>query len=590
MINKRISCFIFGILFGNAGMVSAQNNHQSNLVWLKNEQDAEKNSIILHNEKGMIPIVEVEKLDAASINMGAAFSKEFNSLLNKYVKVDTLKRYPSSDANGYDHLNDDLKLYRTAIFQFSDASVYDQQLLGFLQEMEKTKTVVIAVCGKEDHTSFFKSLNAPVLWCKKGTPEGAAVLAQLIFGGVSLKKNAIRLKYTVPEDAGVNRANLDSISVVMKEAIAAGAAPGGVVMVLKDGKVIYDQAFGKHTYTGNREMLTTDIFDMASLTKTSATTLEVMRLVEEGKLGLDSTISKYIARTRSMADKKDIMVKEVMLHQAGFTPFITFYTQLKPGDMSTVRSDKYPTEVADNYYIRANYYQEVMWPQMLADKALTRGKFVYSDLSMYYMKEIVEKVSATALNEYTAQNFYSPLGMQTAGFLPRNRFPKDRIVPTTENDSWFRDMLVQGFVDDPGAAMAGGVSGHAGFFASANDMAILYQMLLNKGSYGGQQYYKPSTVTEFTSGQSKVSRRGYGFDRKDPDKSKGYPSYLASSQVFGHTGYTGTAVWVDPSCNLVYIFLSNRVYPDAKRNALLTLNIRGRIQDIIYRAIQKGTH
>jgi len=587
MINKRIASFILFAIFGGNVTLMAQDSHQGNLLWLQNERDAEKNTVIAN--KGSIPIIGLEDLAAVSVNMGAANSAVFNSLLNKYVKVDTLQGYPPTDRKGYLHLNDDLKLCRTAIFQFSDASVYDQQLYGFLQEMEKTKTVIVTVAGKTDHTVFFKGLKASVLWCKKASPEGAAVLAQLIFGGISLDKTPIRLKYTVPEDAGINRANLDSIALVMKEAIAATAAPGGVVMVLKDGKVIYNKAFGKHTYTGNRETMTTDIFDMASLTKTSATTLEVMRLVEEGKLGLDSTISKYIARTRDMTDKKDIMVKEVMLHQAGFTPFIPFYTQLKPGDMSTVKSDKYPTEVADNYYIRANYYQDVMWPQMLADKALTRGKFIYSDLSMYYMKEIVEKVSASPLNVYTDQHFYKPLGMQTAGFLPRDHFPKDRIVPTTENDSWFRDMLVQGFVDDPGAAMAGGVSGHAGFFASANDMAILYQMLLNKGVYGGQQYYKSETVTEFTSGQSKVSRRGYGFDRKDPDQSKGYPSYLASSKVFGHTGYTGTCVWVDPSCNLVYIFLSNRVYPDAKRNALLTLNIRGRIQDIIYRAIQKGT-
>jgi CubicO group peptidase (beta-lactamase class C family) len=588
-MNKKIACFILYTLLGGAGTLMAQDNHQGNLLWLQKERDAEKNSVILNNRQSLVPIVKLEGLSAASINLGASNSAAFNTLLNKYVKVDTLQGYPASDVNGYLRLNDDLKLFSTTIFQFSDKSVYDKNLYNFLQEMEKTKTVIITLAGKADHTSFFKGLKAPLLWCKKATPEAASVLAQLIFGGISLDNKPIRLKYTVAEDAGVNRADLDSIALVMKEAIAASAAPGAVVMVLKDGKVIYNQAFGKHTYTGNRAMLSTDIFDMASLTKTSATTLEVMRLVEEGKLGLDSTISKYIARTRSMVDKKDIMVKEVMLHQAGFTPFIPFYTQLKPGDMSTQESDKYPTEVADHYYIRANYYQEVMWPQMLADKALTRGKFIYSDLSMYYMKEIVEKVAATPLHVYTDQNFYQPLGMQTAGFLPRKRFPKDRIVPTTENDSWFRDMLVQGFVDDPGAAMAGGVSGHAGFFASANDMAILYQMLLNKGVYGGQQYFKTETVTEFTSGQSKVSRRGYGFDRKEPDQAKGYPSYLASPQVFGHTGYTGTCVWVDPSCNLVYIFLSNRVYPDAKRNALLTLNIRSRIQDIIYRAIQKGS-
>jgi len=588
MINNRIVSFVFFVLFGTTTAVSAQDNHKSNLLWLQQEQDAEKNTVILHNENSVIPFIQLDTLAAASVNLGARYSSTFNHLVNKYTRVDTLGGYSLQDRPGYAHLSDDLKLSKTLLLQFSAASTYDQHLLSFLTEMEKTKKLVIVISGKEDHLEFFKGLRAPIIWCKKETPQSASVTAQIIFGGIVQGKSALRLKYTVPEETGINKTDLDSIGLVMKEAMNAKAAPGGVVMVVKDGKVIYEQAFGKHTYTGNREMRTTDIFDMASLTKTSATTLEVMRLVEQGKVSLDSTISKYIARTQSISDKKDILVKEVMLHQAGFTPFIAFYKQLKPADLSTVQSDKYPIEVADNYFLRANYYQDVMWPQMLEEKALTRGKFIYSDLSMYYMKEIVEKVTAVPLNIYVDKNFYTPLGMQTAGFLPRKRFIKDNIVPTTENDTWFRDMLVQGFVDDPGAAMAGGVSGHAGFFAAANDMAILYQMLLNQGTYGGQQYFKAETVSQFTSGQSKVSRRGYGFDRKDPDKTKAYPSILASSKVFGHTGYTGTAVWVDPACSLVYIFLSNRVYPDVKSNELGNLSIRGRIQDIIYRAVNKA--
>lgn len=587
-MERKIAVLVL-LLLSAAGWQADAQDHRSNVAWLKKAQDAEKNTVVLNNDRGQVPVIKLEGLAAASVNLGSAYSAQFNALLNKYTKVDTLSGYPSADINGFNHLNDDLKLYRTVIFQFSASTVYSQELLDFLKEIEKTRTAVITISGKQDHTAFFRSLKAPVIWCKADGPESAGILAQFVFGGLTASgKQAIRLKYTVPEEAGINRDNLDSIAIVMKEAIAAKAAPGGVVMILKDGKMIYNQAFGKHTYTGNREMETGDIFDMASLTKVSATTLEVMRLYEQKKLGLDSPVSNYIARVRNMPEKRDIKVKEVMLHQAGFSPFIPFYKNLKPGDMSTVQSDKYPTEVADNYFLRANYYSEVMWPEMLQDKALTRGKFVYSDLSMYYMKEIVEKVAEMKMNDYVDQNFYFPLGMQTAGFLPRKRFPKDKIVPTTENDGWFRDMLVQGFVDDPGAAMAGGVSGHAGFFAAANDLAILYQMLLNKGSYGGQFYYQPATVELFTSGQSKVSRRGLGFDRKDPDLSKGYPSYLASSQVFGHTGYTGTAVWVDPAQQLVYIFLSNRVYPDDKNKMLLSLNIRSRVQDIIYRAIRKG--
>lgn len=316
--------------------------------------------------------------------------------------------------------------------------------------------------------------------------------------------------------------------------------------------------------------------------------MAAMRLCETGKIDLEAPVSDYISEIKNMDDKKNIRIRELLLHQAGFVPFLPFYEKLQPGDCSKDSSEQYPVKVADGYYLRANYFKEVMWPQMLRSKIESRGKCVYSDLSMYFMKEVIEQVSAERLDEYVRKSFYIPLGMRTAGFLPRQRFARDRIVPTTENDTWFRKMLLQGYVHDPGAAMAGGVSGHAGLFAGSNDLAILFQMILNKGSYGGVRYFKPETVDRFTSRQSTVSRRGLGFDRWDPDISKGYPSKLASSEVFGHTGYTGTCVWIDPKYDLIYIFLSNRVYPE-NGDALLRLNIRSRIQDIIYAAIQQGT-
>jgi len=195
----------------------------------------------------------------------------------------------------------------------------------------------------------------------------------------------------------------------------------------------------------------------------------------------------------------------------------------------------------------------------------------------------VETISQTPLAFTVQKNFYQPLGMTTTGFNPRYRFSKSQIVPT-ENDTQFRKTLLLGYVHDQGAAMAGGVAGHAGLFSNATDLATLYQMLLNRGTYGGKRYFKPSTVDLFTAKQSNISRRGLGFDRWDPDQSKGYPSKSASSQSFGHTGYTGTCVWVDPKHNLVYILLSNRVHPQVS-DKLSKLNIRPRIQDIIYQAI-----
>ena len=221
---------------------------------------------------------------------------------------------------------------------------------------------------------------------------------------------------------------------------------------------------------------------------------------------------------------------------------------------------------------------------MMRSPLPTRGKYVYSDISMYMMKQIIEHETEKPLDTYVLDEFYKPLGMRTAGFNPSRRFSKDDIVPT-ERDTYFRKTLLHGYVHDSGAAMADGVSGHAGLFASANDLAILNQMLLNGGTYGGIQYFKPETIDLFTSRQSNVSRRGLGFDRAEAGG--GYPSRMASSATYGHTGYTGTCVWVDPKQELIYIFLSNRVYPSASPK-LNSMRIRPRIQDAIYTAIAEG--
>jgi CubicO group peptidase (beta-lactamase class C family) len=358
-----------------------------------------------------------------------------------------------------------------------------------------------------------------------------------------------------------------------------------VVLVAKDGKVIFNKAYGYHTYDNTAPDKLNDIFDLASVTKVSATTIETMRVYEEGRLNLDSTIGTYIPMARN-TNKNDLTIRDLLLHQSGLIPDIQTYEKLKPTDISSDSSAAYPHKIVDHYFLRKDYFKDVMWADMLNSPVKTRGQYVYSDLSMCFMKEILERITSTPLNIYVQQNFYSPLGMQTAGFLPLNRFPKDRIIPT-EDDEVFRHTLLDGYVHDPTAALLSGVSGNAGLFASANDLAILYQMILNKGSYGGVQYFKPQTVELFTSKQSAVSRRGLGFDRWDPISDRHYPSRLASPETFGHTGYTGTCVWVDPKYNLVYIFLSNRVNPRVS-DKLSSLEIRPRIQDAIYHAIQKG--
>lgn len=583
MTTKTKIYFLFISLFFSLPAIAQ--THQINLAKLAEEKKIIQQLVVFNNEKAQLPIVKLTSLNIASVDLDFQFSNVFDSIANKFTKVETLKKsYTSTKVTSLNALNDDLKLYNYVILKTSKP--LNNDLVNFIKEIEKTKQVVVALTGAFDQSAF-KAFQSPVIISPSTNSISAACLAQFIFGAIVRNGDPIRLKYTVPEEVGININDLDSIGLIVKQAIAAKGAPGAVVMVVKDGKVIFNNAYGKHTYAGNREMRIQDIFDMASVTKVAATTAATMDLYEKGNLNIDYPIGTYIAKTREMPEKKTITLKEVLLHQAGFYPYIKFYEKLKPNDTDTIFSERYPTQLADKYYLRANYYDEVMWPEMLNDKVLTRGKYIYSDLSMYYMKEIVEKASETPLNIYVNKKYYQPLGMQNAGFLPRKRFNKDQIVPTTENDGWLRNMLVQGFVNDPGAAMLGGVSGHAGLFANANDMAIFCQMLLNKGKYGGETYLKPATIEMFTSKQSTISRRGLGFDTKDPDPSKTYPSTLASDEVYGHTGYTGTAIWIDPKYKLVYVFLSNRVYPDDVNKSLNTLNIRSRIQDVIYRAIKK---
>lgn len=591
-------CFLISLAVSACAQTA---EHLQNSALVREERKIEKSSVLLNNEKGIIPLKNLETKNIASVNIGSAFSAEFDSISTKYTVIQ------SFDSSNYkynpitfDELNDDLKFFNTVIVQITDQSLNDSRALPFLLDLQENKQLVVSISGDARSIKLLDALSAPIIWTEKSSALSSNLSAQLIFGGIGaiakLEKDIsskykagtgfetvpIRLKYTVPEELGINSASLKRIDEIAAEAIQAKAAPGAVVMVVLDGKVIYNKAFGTRTYTDRTPTRINDIFDLASVTKTSATTMAVMRLFEQDKLKLDTAIGAYIPRARN-TNKKDISVREVMLHQAGFVPFIPFYQKMSASDYSRDSTALYSVKAADNFYMRKSYFADVMWPQMLNSNLANRGKYVYSDLSMYFMKEMVERQSGKPIENYVMEQFYKPLGMTRAGFNPRLRFSKQEIIPT-EDDQVFRKTLLEGYVHDQGAAMVGGVSGHAGLFSSSNDLAILYQMLLNKGTYGGTEYFKPATVDMFTAKQSDVSRRGLGFDRWDPESSKGYPSKLASPQTYGHTGYTGTCVWVDPKHKLVYIFLSNRVNPGVSTK-LLDLNIRSRIQDAIYEAI-----
>lgn len=388
------------------------------------------------------------------------------------------------------------------------------------------------------------------------------------------------------------RKRLASIDRIVAEGLSQKAFPGAVVLAVHQGRVIYDKAFGTVAVSDSSPVQRESIYDLASVTKISATTFAIMKLYEEGKLKLNGQLKDYLPFVKG-SDKESLVLKDILLHQAGLVPFIPFYKETidANGNPDTLLYKKNPqqgftTRVAEHLY-RRDDWKDTLLNRILKSPLGPQGKYVYSDNDFIFLGLIVEQLTGKTLDQYVQDVFYRPLGMYSTGFLPRRRFSLTQLVPT-ENEKHFRQQLLRGDVHDEGASLFGGVAGHAGLFSNAYDLAMLYQLLLEKGKSNGRSYLRPSTISLFTSYQLQDSRRGLGFDKPEKDnlfKKDPYPSYLASDQTFGHTGFTGTCVWVDPKYDLIYVFLSNRVNPTRDSNVLGQLQIRGRVQDAIYRAI-----
>lgn len=397
-----------------------------------------------------------------------------------------------------------------------------------------------------------------------------------------------------PVRAAIMKDKLSAIDSIVADGIAKKAFPGCVVMALHEGKIIYNKAFGNYEFDPSPAVDIESIYDLASVTKISATTLSVMKLYEEGKLDLKKRLGHYLPIVRG-TDKASLQIDDILLHQAGLVPFIPFYKETI--DLSTgipnpaIYSDKlkpgFTIRVAENLFLR-NDWKDTIMSRILKSPLTAPNKYVYSDNDFIFLGMIVEELTGMPLNEYVEKNFYRKMGMQTTGFKPRSKFALNKIVPT-EKEPHFRRQLIRGDVHDEGASLFGGVAGHAGLFSDAYDLAMLYQMLLNGGVLNGERYLKEETIKYFTAYHSNVSRRGLGFDKPEKDNAtrpEPYPSLSTSPQTFGHTGFTGTCVWIDPKYNLIYIFLSNRVHPTRENTIFGQMNIRPKIQEVIYSAIK----
>jgi CubicO group peptidase (beta-lactamase class C family) len=400
----------------------------------------------------------------------------------------------------------------------------------------------------------------------------------------------------LPEDAGMDSKILfNGVDSLVNQALGVRAIPGCQVFVAKDMKVVMYKAYGYHDYADTIKVKRYDLYDLASVTKISTGLPSLMKLYDEGKFKLDATLGDYLPKFKK-SNKKDIPMHDILTHQARFKPWIPFWknTLNKKGlyRWSTIRNDsskRFSIKLKDGMYLN-NKYPDRIVKDIMKSPLEAEKKYVYSDFFFILAPRVVRSMIDVDFPTYIQNNFYSPLGATSVTYNPARKYPKRRIVPT-EHDYYFRHQPIHGTVHDEGAIMMGGVSGHAGLFANANDLAKLMQMYLNMGEYGGRRYIKEETLSEWTKTRfpENNNRRALGFDKPNLQYAgeNNNTAKDASADSFGHTGFTGTIVWMDPQTKLLYIFLSNRVNPTRDNSRLYQLNTRTKIQQVLYNSIRK---
>lgn len=601
--------------------------------WLARKLN-EKAITVVKNYDDVLPLKNLDQKKIAAISIGGS-SKQFLNTLKLYGNVTTFSVATSAELSA---LQAKLAPFNTIILSIHDNKNYQSNVVQNICAGKRSILVFMTTPYRMSRYKGAVQKSEAVIVGYENTPFAQEYAAQAIFGGndvdgklpvsidglykegdgIKLKKT--RLSYNVPEEVGISTSKLAKIESIVNEGIREQAYPGCQVLIAKDGVIIYNQSFGSFEYNGKRKVTNDDIYDIASMTKASATLPAIMKLYDEKKIKLQSPISQFVPVLNG-TDKTRITIKEALLHETGITSFIPYYMaaidessyegklfnvkqtslynaefdnntwartdyKYKSNLVSTTPKNGYTLQIAENLYATPALKDAIL--SNVANSKLRASKgYLYSCLNFMLLKEVVENVSKTDLNSFFQENFADRLGATTSTYNPLKRFPKDRIVPT-ENDRFLRKQLLQGYAHDEGAAFMGGISGNAGLFSNANDLVKLYQMWLNNGTYGGEQYLSKETCRTFTISKSATSRRGLGFDKPDPRNNRSNPCAPQTPlSTYGHTGFTGTAFWIDPDNNLIYIFLSNRVYDSRTHKKLMSLNIRTRIQEEIYNALKK---
>ncbi|AYN06471.1 glycoside hydrolase family 3 N-terminal domain-containing protein [Flavobacterium sp. 140616W15] len=568
---------------------------------------------VLKNEKEILPIKDLNQ-KIAYVKLGEDVNSDFVTTLKKYTNITEVAN------TNIDSLNKELKKYDIVIIGFHKVNkTWEKQNftdteLVWLQEIAKHNKVILDIFTKPYSLlpiTNFDDIEGLVV-SYQNSDISQIVSAELLFGAISAKgklpvsintsfnvndglstEKINRLGFTTPENVGMNPQILSKIDAIAQKAIDGKMTPGMQVLVARKGSVIFQKSYGSQTYDTTRKVTNSDLYDVASISKMISTLPNVMQLYDNEKVNLDTKL-KDMVPLFAKTNKENISFKDLLTHYAGLQAWIPFYkatldSEGKPSAKyyRRVAESDFSTKVADGLFIRNDYHDTIM--KIIADSPLSLKKeYRYSDFTFIILKEYLERKTHKKLEELSQQNFYSTLGMNNTLYNPLDKFDRSNIAPT-EIDNYFRHQVIQGYVHDMAAAMEGGVAGHAGIFSNAMDVAKMMQLFLQKGNYGNKQYFSEQTFDAFNTCYyaDKGVQRGLGFDKRIE---KGGPTCACvSPSSFGHTGFTGNIAWVDPETEIVYVFLSNRTYPEVinEENKLSRGKIREDIQQIIQDAIIK---
>lgn len=592
---------------------------------------------VVSNDGGILPL-DVDQKKVAVLNIGTpAKGKAFCNQLKKYMQVDCIQAHPDSITSiskrlgNYEKVIVAIHTEKYAAYQsmLNTLSARLPLVYVYLTPMKRIynkgnnwKKAAAVVMGHSGSVAVQHFVADVLMGREKATGRLSVEVKDYRKPGEGVVVDLKTTKVYRPEDYGMNADVLARIDEIALEGIKAKAYPGCQILILKDGAPVYDKCFGTFTYDDSRKVTSDDIYDIASLTKTTATLLAVMKLYDQGKFGLTDPISKYVPVLQG-SPKGRITIEDLLYHQSGLPGSWPFYREAindssytgaffkarldanhhqqvdrrlyvvdefkyKDEYVSPLRSEEYPLQVAEGVFVNPAFPERIL--EMIASDEipLRDRRYRYSCLNFVLLKEMVEQISGMPMDKYLDQEFYAPMGMQHTLYSPLSRFKPEQIVPTVQKDYLRGRKELRGYVHDEIAAFMGGVSGNAGLFSNAHDVGKVYQMLAEMGQYDGKRYLSLETCQLFMNRKSRLSRRGLGFDKPDAAPGKGPCADEAPLEVVGHTGFTGTCAWTDAKNGLVFVFLSNRIYPRPfDHKALMSLNIRPRIQQVMYQALMK---